>query len=291
MIDLHLHTTASDGLLSPKDLIHYIHSLKISVCAVTDHDTNEGVLEAVTEAKRIGVHCVSGIELSCLVGKDSVHLLGYFFDEQPEPLSSKVKQEIQQWRAERNPKMIQKLQDLGFEIQMEDVLAEAKGGQVGRPHIARALVKIGAVKDIDEAFDLYLGEGKAAYVDKVRMDLRDGVNLIHKSGGAAILAHPFVYPFIKEYGLKRFIRTAKDYGVDGVEAYYSEHTTSQRRRLERYAMEFGLIVTGGSDFHGPVDSELQPGKGLGNLLVPDELVQPLMERIDYWKNNHHPHKN
>ncbi|MCX7835610.1 MAG: PHP domain-containing protein [bacterium] len=283
MIDLHLHTTASDGLLTPKDLVRYIHSLQISACAVTDHDTNEGVAEAIDEAKRIGMCCLSGIELSCLIGNESVHLLGYFLEEQPEPLNSIVKNEIQRWRAERNPKMVEKLQNLGFPIQMNDVLAEANGGQIGRPHLARVLVKIGVVKSVDEAFDLYLAEGRPAYVDKIRMELKDGVQLIHESGGAAILAHPFVYPFIKAYGLKRLVRTAKENGVDGIEAYYSEHTTSQRRRLERYAMEFGLIVTGGSDFHGPIDGQLQPGKGLGNLNVPDELLQPLMDRIEYWK--------
>lgn len=282
MIDLHLHTTASDGYLSPTALIQLLENYQITVCAVTDHDTNEGVQEAIDAAKQKKIECISGIELSCTIREESVHLLGYFREANPEPLTSFVKDEIQKWRAERNPKMIEKLQQLGYSITMDLVKSEANGGQVGRPHFARALVKLGAVKSINDAFDTLLADGKPAYVDKIRLPLKEGVSLIHSSGGAAVLAHPMVYPFVRSYGLKKLIRTAKESNVDGIEAYYSDHTVSQRRKLERYAIELDLLITGGSDFHGPVNGSLQPGKGHGNLSIPDVLVGPLLYRIEYW---------
>ena len=279
MIDLHLHSSASDGLLNPAELVSYAKSRGITVCALTDHDTMDGVAEAMSQAEKEGVTCLAGIELSCSVAGKSLHLLGYFRDAAPAVMAERLV-EIQQWRAERNPKMVAKLQMLGINITMDDVREEANGGILGRPHIARVMVKRSIVKTPDEAFDKYLGYGKPAYVEKKRLSLEDAVALVHRSGGAAILAHPLVYHFMKPTLLSWILQAARDAGADGAEAFYPEHKTAHRRRIIHKCEELGLLVTGGSDFHGPRHGMLQPGIGTGDLLVPAERVEPLLQCIE-----------
>ncbi|MDK9700385.1 MAG: PHP domain-containing protein [bacterium] len=279
MIDLHLHSTASDGFLTPRELANYLQHRGVSAFALTDHDTMHGNSEVFDEALKLGLTCIPGIELSCLFEKYSIHLLGYFQEPLPGLLQERLI-DIQRWRAERNPRIIEKLQSLGFPVTMLMAEREASdGGQIGRPHIARALLKLNIVKSQEEAFNKYLGSGKPAYVEKDRLQLIEAVQLIHAAGGAAILAHPMIYPFVSKLTLSRFLNKAIETGIDGIEAHYPEHSIPVRLRIERECVKRNLLFTGGSDFHGPVTGPLQPGIGMGDLKVPEMVLQPLLERI------------
>ena len=280
MIDFHLHSTASDGYLAPRELANYLLLSGVTTFALTDHDSIGGNAEICQAATELGLTCISGIELSCLLGESTIHLLGYFQEPEPTVLRERLT-EIQRWRAERNPRIIEKLQTLGFPITLELAQAESTdGGQLGRPHIARALLKLKAVKTQDEAFSKYLGNGKAAYVEKDRLQLPDAVKLVHEAGGVAILAHPMIYKdLVTKASLTRFIQKVIETGIDGIEAHYPEHSIPDRVRIEKECLARNLLVTGGSDFHGPVNGYLQPGKGMGDLKVPDSILKPLLDRI------------
>ncbi len=278
-IDLHLHSTASDGYLSPCELMRFVQENGVTLCSLTDHDTLDGVAEAIAEADRIGLRCIPGIELSCLIETKSVHLLAYFNRVAPPLLVEKLA-EIQRWRAERNPKMVAKLQALGFSITMDQVASEAGGGQIGRPHIARVLLQQGAVKTIDEAFEKFLTPGKPAYVEKDRLFLKDAVKLVHDAGGIAVLAHPLVYNFMQPTLLKWLVNIAIEAKIDGVEAFYTDHRQHQRKAIEQLTQEAGLLVSGGSDFHGPINGLVKPGIGYGDLKIPDYVGTVFTKRIE-----------
>ncbi len=278
MTDLHLHSTASDGYLSPGDLMRYVKESGVKLCALTDHDTMDGIAEASEVAIQIGIRCISGIELSCLSDDKSVHLLGYFNCIAPATLMKELV-EIQKWRAKRNPKMLDKLQELGISISMNEVKQEANGGQIGRPHIARAMIKKGVVRNLDEAFEKYLGNGKPAYIEKDRLSLHDAVTLVHNSGGIAILAHPMVYNFVNHSTVGLLCDASVKAGVDGIEAYYTEHKKADRKRIEHLTKRAGLLVTGGSDFHGPTTGFVQPGRGYGDLALPEEYITEFLAKI------------
>ena len=216
--------------------------------AVTDHDTIDGLDEAIRAAAVAVIGLVPGIELAVDYPTGRFHMLGHFIDHNSPQLDDRLTL-LKENRTKRNERMVAKLNDLGIAIGMAQVVAESGGGQIGRPHMAHALLKAGHVSSLREAFERYLADGAAAHVPKDKIGLEEGIALIHAAGGLATMAHPssIKVPYEK---LLPELQRLKALGLDGMECYYSQHTEEQRRTLEDMAGEVGLLVTGGSDFHG-----------------------------------------
>ncbi len=269
MIDLHSHTTASDGQHSPAELLSLAASAGVTALAVTDHDTVAGLGEAAEAARAHGVELVPGIELSAFVLRREVHILGHFVRPDFEELSSFAAR-LRVERESRMERMVEQLRRMGFPVTMGDVRAVAKDAQLGRPHLARVLVDRGWCLDVKEAFDRFLGAGKSAWVDRFKLDGRDAIRLIHRAGGTATLAHPGSSK-VERHELHMLVRD----GLDGLEALHSDHNPSVREKYLRFAKEFDLVTTGGSDFHG---EQVTPGKRPGDSPTPPENFERLRAR-------------
>ncbi len=276
LIDLHAHTTTSDGSLTPSQLVDMARKNGLRALAVTDHDTIEGLPEALERGAEIGIEVAPGVEISAEFKSGTMHILGYFIDPANPNLSEKL-QTLQEARRTRNPRIAGKLRDLGLEVTMEEVDAAAGGGQVGRPHFARVLIDKHYVSDIDEAFGRYLGKGAPAYVDKFRLYPKDAVTMIRGAGGIAVLGHPFTLNLEPE-PLERLLIDLVDVGLEGIEVYYSEHTPEMTRLYLTLAEKLNLLPTGGSDYHGDNKDEIALGRGFGNLAVPYDLLAGLKNR-------------
>ncbi|NWG17668.1 MAG: PHP domain-containing protein [Chloroflexi bacterium] len=264
-VDLHLHTTASDGELAPADLVWRARAIGLEAIAITDHDTTAGILEAQATASHL-LLVIPGIELSAESDKLDVHILGYFLNWQSDDFQAQLTR-FRDDRLKRGQRIVEKLAALGLPVSWERVLAQADGGAVGRPHIARAMVEAGLVASVSEAFDRYLYTGGPAYVSRERLTPEAAVALIHRAGGAAVLAHPAVLP---DYAamVERLVTA----GLDGVEVVHPLNSEIVRDNLRGLAARFGLVMTGGSDFHG---SESEP---LGSVTPPSGCVPALRER-------------
>lgn len=272
LIDLHTHSTASDGSMSPRELVRYAKEKGLCAIAITDHDTVEGLPDALDEAEKIGLEVIPGLE----IGVDFIpemHILGYFFNESYSNIRE-ILIRLRKNRDERNPKIIDKLNKMGFSITMREVEDEADGLVVGRPHIAKVLMQKGYIDSVPEAFDKYLGSGKPAYFKKDRLTPEQGINEIIKSGGVPVLAHP-VYLGLNMSQLDKLLDTLISYGLKGIEAHYVGNTQDDTGNLLRLAIKHNLLVTGGSDFHGSFKSDTEIGTGHGNLRIPYELLEKL----------------
>jgi predicted metal-dependent phosphoesterase TrpH len=271
LIDLHSHTNESDGTFSPEELIAEAVRCGVTTLAITDHDTFAGYDAAMAAAKRSGVELICGIELSTKLHGHSVHLLGYFPANRG---SEKIRDwvlEMQASRRERNQRLAARLQELGFDITLEE--AEARGrGMTGRPHFAQLMVEKGYVKDLREAFDQYLDESAKGYVYRKEPELSEGVERIRKAGGIASLAHP-----IRVRGdVAAMMPELCAAGLNAIEAYHSDHTPEDTALYLELAQKYALKVTGGSDFHGTVKPGVRLGSGYeGNLRVPVEVLAGL----------------
>ncbi len=275
MIDLHTHTTASDGTFTPEQLIRHAHDVGISVISVTDHDTTDGVAIARAEAEKVGIFFIPGIEISAeYSSQGTMHILGYFVDENNDRMVDALGF-LKESRRLRNPKMIKLLNDAGISITMEDVENEAGGGQVGRPHFAKALIKKGFASSINEAFDKYIKKGGPCYVNKERLSPKKSIDLILSAGGIPVIAHPKTLGVPIGDDLKNLIAELVDYGLMGIECYYFSHTKGEIEHYTKLAEELGLLVTGGTDFHGENKPNIRLGVGKGNLKIPDELAERL----------------
>lgn len=249
MIDLHAHTTASDGSSTPTELVTLARSAGLGAVAVTDHDTTGGCAEAAAAGADLGVEVVPGIEISVDYPQGEFHLLGYFIDYTHAEFLGRLTY-LQENRFNRNGVMLRKMQDMGFDLTMEDIEAESGGGQIGRPHMARALHKKGYVRSVQEAFDEYLADGKPLHVPKVKLNPKEAIDLVHLGGGVAVLAHPKFMEFPTEEGLSQEIAGLKEAGLDGLECYYSQHNQTETEQYLRLARQYDLLVTCGSDYHG-----------------------------------------
>lgn len=250
-IDLHAHTTASDGSLTPTELITKASQLGLAALAVTDHDTVGGLAEAREAAQAVGLELVPGVELSVEDGDGRFHLLGYGFDtNNPELAETLVALRVA--RAERNAQMAKRMTALGLPVTMDDVRAEAGEDSevIARPHFAQALIKKGVVNSVQEAFDRYLASGKPLYLPKQGLTARDAIALLHRAGGVAVMAHPGLIPQSASALAARVETLTKSDGLDGIEAYYSQHSPADTERFLGLAARLGLLATGGSDFHG-----------------------------------------
>ncbi|SHH12721.1 hypothetical protein SAMN02745221_01745 [Thermosyntropha lipolytica DSM 11003] len=250
MYDLHVHSNASDGALSPQAVIDKAIGIGLEGVAITDHDTVDGLHEAVlyNEKKNQNFLFIPGIELNTEYGSDEVHILGYFIDYNNELLQKRLL-EIREERLERAKKMVDKLRSMGLAINFEQVKKLAQGDLIGRPHVALALTEEGYVFSIKEAFDKYIGKGRPGYVPRYKFEPEEALDLINKAGGISVLAHPGL---IKE---QKKVMEIIDMGVEGLEVYYPEHSDNQIKNYLYLAERKGLLVTGGSDFHGTGSGE------------------------------------
>ncbi|WP_028840949.1 PHP domain-containing protein [Thermodesulfobacterium hveragerdense] len=281
MVDLHTHSTASDGTFTPKELIILAKKEGLQALALTDHDTTQGLKEAYLTAKEVDLPFLCGVEISVkFEGPGHFHLLGYFLKPDIPEIQSTL-EVLQKARDTRNQKMIEKLQQAGIEITLEE-LEEIAQGEIGRPHIANLLVKKGVVKTFEEAFQKYLKKGALAYVPKALLSPEEAINQIKQAKGVPVLAHPFTLK-LSYADLYKYLSLLKDIGLMGVEAYYTEHNQDFTRFLLETAQKLDLIVTGGSDFHGANKPDIKLGKGLNNLSVPLSCyknLKNLLEKIN-----------
>lgn len=277
MIDLHAHSTFSDGSCTPRELVELAKAGGLSAVALTDHDSTAGLGLFMQACSAMGVEGVPGVEISAEPLHGTLHLLGYYFDIENGPLQAALL-EIREGRRLRNERMLAKLNELGCRLNWMEVAAFAGEEVVGRPHFAQAMLARGYVSDKAEVFDKYLGKGKAAYVERFRLSPADAISLILDAGGIAVLAHPFSLNMSKT-ALKDFVGTMVDKGLGGIEIYYSEHSPEQINMYLEIAEEYGLLVTGGSDFHGDANPKVKLGRGFGNLYVADELLEKLKARL------------
>ena len=274
-IDLHVHTRASDGTLSPANLVQYAKTRGLEAIAVTDHDTVEGLDEAVVEGNATGFEVVPGVEISADYAGGALHILGYYLDFKSGALLKRLAV-LQDARAERNPKIVRKLQALGFSISFAEIEQEAGSGLVGRPHFAQVLLKKGYVKSMQEAFDKYLKKGAAAYEDKFRFPIPEAINMIADAGGIPVLGHPVTLN-CNGLQLEANIKAWKRIGLQGIEVYYSDHDAALTSQYAALARRYGLIPTGGSDFHGSMIKGIELGIGKGNLNIPYSVLQELKQ--------------
>ncbi len=275
LVDLHVHTTASDGTMSPEQLIHYAHKKGVAVVGITDHDTTAGISEAKKAGELLGVEVISGIEVS-VEYEGEMHILGYFIKDTQELKDKMI--ELRAEREERNRKIIKKLNDYGMNISWDEVQEAAKGETIGRPHIGMVMVQKGYVRALDSCFKKYLGRGKPAYVDREKMGPREGIELILQAGGIPVLAHPR-YLNMRTRKLDNLLSELKGFGLEGIEAYYSMNTRNETGQHLRLAIKHGLAVTGGTDFHGINKPEVDIGIGRGNMALGSEMVDELKKRL------------
>jgi len=284
LIDLHCHTTASDGTASPSGIVALAAELGLDALAITDHDTLAGYDEAAPHARRAGLDLICGVELSTrphLTARTerppSVHLLGYFLDAEPSAAFRHWLCSHQESRRARNLTLIARLQDLGVAIKLDEV--EAIGGSLtGRPHFARILQQKGYVQSRQEAFDVYLADDAQAGVERAEPGLLEGIRRIVDGGGLASLAHPVRLEACDAAFLQKFLPALVDAGLQGLEVYHSDHTPQQTQSYAALAHEFGLVETGGSDFHGDNKPGVQLGTGRGPLALPLTVLEN-MRRI------------
>ena len=270
-VDLHAHTTASDGRATPEELVALAKAADLQSVAVTDHDTLDGLPAAQAAADAMGIHLVHGIELSTIDGNREIHLLGLHLATTGVLAGRLVA--VQAARVERAATMVEKLNTLGMPVTMDMVQAQAAGGAVGRPHVARALVAGGWVRDLRDAFDRWLGDGKPANVGKLRLELEEGISLIHDAGGVAIWAHP------QGEGNRDRIGRFAALGLDGVEVRHPSHNSEDVARIATLCDHFGLLKSGGSDWHGALDG-FRP---LGSMHVPAPWMDAQIERAVQWR--------
>lgn len=274
-IDLHLHTTHSDGSLRPADVLTLAQKAEVSALAITDHDIMDGLPEAMAVGTQLGIEVLPGVEISSFDGKGELHILGYCLNWRDEKLQSRLAV-LRASRHRRNPLIVERLQAMGLELTYDEVRALAGTESVGRPHIARVLMEKGYVTSAKEAFDRYLAEGRPGYVARELPSPAEAISWIKEAQGVAVLAHP---TWVKESdtALPAFVRALKDNGLGGIEVHYSTHTQQQTMRFLELAKQFDLLVTGGSDFHGLTKPDIEVGVGRGSLKVPEQLLAPLKE--------------
>lgn len=272
VVDLHLHTLASDGRLTPTELVRLAAGRGLRTIAVTDHDTTDGLAEAFDAAKEFpGVRIIPGIELSADVPGDEVHVLGYFIDPEDAELQAELRR-FRAGRVDRAKTMVEKLAQLGIRLEWERVQHFAGDGAVGRPHVAMAMVEAGYCKEPKDAFPDYLGRNGLAYVERVKLTPQDAVEMIRRAGGAAVLAHP-AYMNDMESG----VAGLSGAGLSGMEVYYGKYGDDTVRQLARLSREYDLIPCGGSDYHGMGNSDDVPPGYAG---PPMESVERLEAAAD-----------
>jgi 3',5'-nucleoside bisphosphate phosphatase len=273
-VDLHLHSTISDGSESPADIVELAVAAGLSAIALTDHDILDGIPEARAAAEMRDLVFIPGTELSVDWGGAAMHMLMYFLEPGPGPLQDRLVA-VREGRSIRNVAIITVLQSHGIDITLEEVAAVAGEGSTGRPHIARVLIEKEVVGSMPEAFDTWLATGRPGYVSRVRLDAFEAIDLARQSGAVPVIAHPHTLGLGADEYARAFIDLTTA-GLGGIEAYYTEYSQDLREHLAGICDDLGIAATGGSDFHGTYKPDIQVGIGLGDLLVPDDSIQQLV---------------
>jgi len=274
-IDLHLHTTHSDGNLRPAEVLTLAKAAQVTALAITDHDITAGLPEALTAGEALGIEVIPGVEVSSFDGKSELHILGYCMNWQ-DPLFNNRLATLRASRHRRNPLIIERLRAAGLDVTYEEVRALAGTDSVGRPHIAQLLMNKRYVTSAKDAFDRYLAEGRSAYVARELPTPAEAIGWIREAKGVAVLAHP---TWVKESGegLKACVTALKEAGLGGIEVHYSTHTKAQTSGYLELGRQLNLLITGGSDFHGTTKPDIGVGRGRGDLKVNPQLLAPLKE--------------
>ena len=265
--DLHCHTTASDGLLTPTELIHLAAELGLKGIGITDHDTIQGWKEAEEAGAKHQIQILRGIELSTEWQGKEVHILGYEVDPSSTHLNDRLR-DLRQAREQRMQKILDRLEVQGIQIGVDEVQQFAQGESIGRPHIAHVLLERGYVKSIGEGFDRYLGKGAAAYIPRYKLTPEEGIEIVRAAHGVAVLAHPGVHRL--EEGIPAWVEV----GLQGIEVLHSDHKPEDEKKFRALAQEYHLLTTGGSDFHGEA---LKPGVNLGGWGVSIEVIKEILD--------------
>ncbi len=266
-VDLHMHSTASDGAAAPAAVVEAAHAAGLSVIALTDHDTLAGLDEARAAGDRLGVRVIAGVELSAIEDDREVHVLGLHLSEL-EALERTLG-DFREARRARAERIVEVLNALGVAVTLDAVLEQAGGGAIGRPHVARALVANGWAADFRDAFDRYLGAGRPAFVPKARVSVPDAIALIHDAGGLAVLAHP------GPDGTRQWVESLLPHGLDGLEVRHPGHSPNDTTRLGALVEHFRLVPSGGSDWHGAAEGH----RALGGMRVPHEWLERQEARL------------
>jgi hypothetical protein len=268
MLELHCHTTYSDGKLTPAELVKASAALGVKALAITDHDTLSGWDEAVSAASAYNLEIVPGLELSTIHYDRSLHILGFY--PNPEKLRVPLGERLVA-RIRRAQEMIDKLADLGYPIELPKL---GEGMAPGRPHIATALVKAGYAKSNNEAFDRWLGDGKPAYVNYESFSIVEGIELLRSCGGVPVWAHPYLF---RGGSVEKVLRELVDAGLMGIEVYHPSHSSSDMRHLKDFCNYYGLLMTGGSDYHGPDGEKKSADQELNMFHLPLDLLIPIKQ--------------
>ncbi|MCM1258825.1 MAG: PHP domain-containing protein [Roseburia sp.] len=274
-VDLHVHSTESDGTLTPKELAMEAKNQGLSAFALTDHDTVGGIKQARDAAGELGIELIPGVELSTEYRGKEVHMVGLFLDEDNPALLNHLAS-FRENRSSRNEKMYELLRQEGFDITEPALREMFPDAVLTRAHIARFLLEKGYVKDMHTVFDTYIGDGCRCYVPREKVTPMDGIRLIHAAGGKAVIAHPILY-HMSDQTLRSLIVDCKEAGADGIEAIYSTYQPGDERYIRTLAKEYALLLSGGSDFHGSNKPMIKLGIGLGHLFVPYEILEKLRE--------------
>ena len=267
-VDLHMHSTASDGSRSPAEVVRAAKRASLAAVALTDHDTVAGLAEAADTGAELGVRVVNGVELSAVEGQTETHLLGLHLRDTA--VLEHGLGELREMRGRRAARIVELLQSQGVQVTLDDVLLQAGAGAIGRPHVARALVADGWATDVRDAFDRYLGAGRPAFVAKEQLGMREAISMVHAAGGLAVLAHPGAG------GTRERIEALAALGLDGVEVKHPSHSPQDVARLRACVDQLGLIPSGGSDWHGAADGP----RTIGMMHVPIEWLRRQDERVE-----------
>lgn len=269
-VDLHTHSNKSDGSLSPTQLIDEAKRIGLSAIALTDHDSIDGLEEAIKRGNELGIKVVPGVELSCEYNGRDIHIVGLFIDYLNKDFHNQLKAFVNS-RDIRNRKMCQKLTDAGMPVIYEEMIEKYGDSVLTRAHYARYMLEKGYIKSLSEAFERYIGDHSPYYIPREKVTPSQGVSLILSAGGVPILAHPILYKLGKE-AMNNLVSELKEYGLVGIEAIYSTYTGADERYIREIADKYGLLISGGSDFHGAAKPGLNLGTGYGKLYVPSSVL-------------------
>jgi 3',5'-nucleoside bisphosphate phosphatase len=284
LIDLHIHSTASDGSLSPEEILALAKDTGVRAISLTDHDTVDGIKEILAQLPVHPVDFITGVEISCtppsgFEAVGSVHLLGYGFSLYDRQLNQ-ILATAKIARKQRNPKIIQQLRELGLDITMGELRSHAGTGQIGRPHIAELMVKKGFASSFRQAFDDYLGKDRPAYVDKFKVPCKTAIQTLLDAGGIPVLAHPGLLAFNRSKDFELFVDTLMGFGLQGIEVFYTDHDAQKTAYLKTLARKKKILATGGSDFHGSFNEGVLLGRGKDNIQVPYACFKALTDRVN-----------
>ena len=272
-VDLHVHSDKSDGSFAPASLVDLAAAKGLSAFALTDHDTTAGIREATEAGKKKGIEVVPGIEFSTEYGGKDIHIVGLFIDENAPAFLAQL-QEFMESRIRRNEKLCARLQEAGIDIAYEALLNAFPGCVITRGHYARFLLDRGYVKSLPEAFERYLGDHTRYFVPREKITPKRAVELILQTKGLPVLAHPLLYHMGRD-ALETLVRSLTEAGLTGIEVFYSTHSEGETRQMQQLAARFGLLPSGGSDFHGKAKPKLELGTGYGRLVVPESVLDGL----------------